>query len=187
MPFADRFITSLFAAVTPRTAGYNTVDLGAMTQASKLLTIILMFIGGCPGSTAGGVKTTSIVIIMVYIWSNLRNASGCNIYGRRLADEDIKKASMVIGLNLIMAVAALLIISGMQSFDFEDLCLEVFSAVGTVGLSTGITRQLNVASQIVIILLMFCGRIGTVTFASTFAYNRKQVKLLNPEEHVNVG
>ena len=129
MPFADRFITSLFAAVTPRTAGYNTVDLGAMTQASKLLTIILMFIGGCPGSTAGGVKTTSIVIIMVYIWSNLRNASGCNIYGRRLADEDIKKASMVIGLNLIMAVAALLIISGMQSFDFEDLCLEVFSAV----------------------------------------------------------
>ena len=114
----------------------------------------------------------------MYIWSNLRNASGCNIYGRRLADEDIKKASMVIGLNLIMAVAALLIISGMQSFDFEDLCIEVFSAVGTVGLSTGITRQLNVASQIVIILLMFCGRIGTVTFASTFAYNRKQVKLL---------
>ena len=75
MPFKDRFITSIFAAVTPRTAGYNTVDLGAMTQASKLLTIILMFIGGCPGSTAGGVKTTTIVVIIVYIWSNLRNSA----------------------------------------------------------------------------------------------------------------
>ena len=187
MPFKDRFITSFFASVTPRTAGYNTVDLGAMTQASKLLTIILMFIGGCPGSTAGGVKTTTIVVIIVYIWSNLRNSAGCNIYGRRLADEDIKKASMVIGLNLFMAVAALLIISGMQNFDFEDLCIEVFSAVGTVGLSTGITRQLNTCSQIVIILLMFGGRIGTVTFASSFAYNKKQVKLMNPEENINVG
>lgn len=187
MSAGDRVITSMFAAVTPRTAGYNTVDLGAMTQASKMLTIILMFIGGCPGSTAGGVKTTTIVVIIVYIWSNLRNSSGCNIFGRRLADEDIKKASMVIGLNLFMAVAALLVISGMQSFDFEALCIEVFSAVGTVGLSTGITRQLNIPSQIVIILLMFCGRIGTVTFASTFAYNRKQVKLMNPEENVNVG
>lgn len=187
MPFKDRFITSFFASVTPRTAGYNTVDLGAMTQASKLLTIILMFIGGCPGSTAGGVKTTTIVVIIVYIWSNLRNSAGCNIYGRRLADEDIKKASMVIGLNLFMAVAALLIISGMQNFDFEDLCIEVFSAVGTVGLSTGITRQLNTCSQIVIMLLMFGGRIGTVTFASSFAYNKKQVKLMNPEENINVG
>lgn len=187
MPFKDRFITSFFASVTPRTAGYNTVDLGAMTQASKLLTIILMFIGGCPGSTAGGVKTTTIVVIIVYIWSNLRNSAGCNIYGRRLVDEDIKKASMVIGLNLFMAVAALLIISGMQNFDFEDLCIEVFSAVGTVGLSTGITRQLNTCSQIVIMLLMFGGRIGTVTFASSFAYNKKQVKLMNPEENINVG
>lgn len=187
MPFKDRFITSIFAAVTPRTAGYNTVDLGAMTQASKLLTIILMFIGGCPGSTAGGVKTTTIVVIIVYIWSNLRNSAGCNIYGRRLTDEDIKKASMVIGLNLFMAVAALLIISGMQNFNFEDLCIEVFSAVGTVGLSTGITRQLNTCSQIVIMLLMFGGRIGTVTFASSFAYNKKQVKLMNPEENVSVG
>ena len=187
MPFKDRFITSIFAAVTPRTAGYNTVDLGAMTQASKLLTIILMFIGGCPGSTAGGVKTTTIVVIIVYIWSNLRNSAGCNIYGSRLTDEDIKKASMVIGLNLFMAVAALLIISGMQNFNFEDLCIEVFSAVGTVGLSTGITRQLNTCSQIVIMLLMFGGRIGTVTFASSFAYNKKQVKLMNPEENVSVG
>lgn len=187
MSLGDRLVTSVFAAVTPRTAGFNTVDLGSMTQASKFLTIILMFIGGCPGSTAGGVKTTTIVVIIVYIWSNLRNSSGCNIYGRRLADEDIKKASMVIGLNLFMAVTAILIISGIQNFEFEDLCIEVFSAVGTVGLSTGITRQLNWVSQIAIMLLMFGGRIGTVTFASSFAYNKKQVKLMNPEENVNVG
>lgn len=187
MSVGNRLITSLFACVTPRTAGFNTLDLGAMTQASKLLTIILMFIGGCPGSTAGGVKTTTIVIIIVYIWSNLRNASGCNIFGRRITDDDIKKAGMVFGLNLMLAVAALLIISSMQSFDFENLMIEVFSAVGTVGMSTGITRQLNTGSLIVIMILMFCGRIGTVTFASSFAYNRNAVKLLYPEENVNVG
>ncbi len=183
----DTVLTSLFASVTARTAGFNTIDLGAMTQASKFLTVILMFIGGSPGSTAGGIKTTTIVIMMVYIWSNLRNSSGCNIMGRRIGDEDIKKASMVLGLNMGMAVAALLIISAMQVFPMEDLMLEVFSAIGTVGLSTGITRQLGCVSQIVIMLLMYCGRIGSMTFALTFAFKKKKVPVLYPEEKVNVG
>lgn len=187
MPPYEKAVTSLFASVTARTAGYNTIDLGAMTQASKLLTVILMFIGGSPGSTAGGIKTTTLVVIIVYIWSNIRNASGCNIFGRRIGDEDIKKASMVIGLNLILAVTAMLLISAVQIFEVEDLMLEVFSAIGTVGLSTGITRQLNLFSKLVIVLLMYCGRIGSMTFALSFAYKKESAPVLYPEERINVG
>lgn len=183
----EKVITSLFASVTARTAGYNTIDLGAMAQASKLLTVILMFIGGSPGSTAGGIKTTTLVVIIVYIWSNIRNASGCNIFGRRIGDEDIKKASMVIGLNLVLAVTAMMLISAVQVFEVEDLMLEVFSAIGTVGLSTGITRQLNLFSKLVIILLMYCGRIGSMTFALSFAYKKESAPVLYPEERINVG
>ena len=180
-------LTSLFASVTTRTAGYNTIDLGAMTQASKILTSVLMFIGGSPGSTAGGIKTTSMVVIIVYIWSNLRNASGCNIFGRRIGDDNIKKASMVIGLNLVMAVTATLLISAVQAVPLDDLMLEVFSAIGTVGLSTGLTRQLTVFSQLVIIFLMYCGRIGSVTFTISLAARKKVMPVQYPVEKINVG
>lgn len=183
----EQGITSLFASVTARTAGYNTIDLGGMTQSSKLFTVILMFIGGSPGSTAGGVKTTTLLVMIVYIWSNLRNASGCNIFGRRVSDEDIKKSSMVFGLNLFLAILAMVVISTTGEFVIEDLMLEVFSAIGTVGLSTGITRQLNVLSQLVIILLMYCGRIGSMTFALSFTYKRENAPVLYPEERINVG
>lgn len=180
-------LTSLFASVTARTAGFNTIDLAQMSQGSKMLTVLLMFIGGSPGSTAGGIKTTTFVVFVVYIWSNLRNASGCNIYGRRISDDAIKKSNMVLGLNLGVSIIAILLICGMQSFPMEDLLLEVFSAIGTVGLSTGITRELNLISRMIIAILMFCGRIGSMTFALTFAYKRNSSKLLYPEETINVG
>lgn len=187
MTWHETLLTSLFASVTTRTAGYNTIDLGMMTQASKLLTVVLMFIGGSPGSTAGGIKTTTLVVMIVYIWSNLRNASGCNIFGRRIGDEDIKKASMVVGLNLMLAVLAMVFISAVQQFEVEDLMLEVFSAIGTVGLSTGITRQLTLVPQIIIIILMYCGRIGSMTFALTFTYKKESALVQYPEERINVG
>ncbi len=190
MNWYEKIMTSLFASVSARTAGFNTIDLGAMTQGSKMLTVVLMFIGGSPGSTAGGIKTTTIVVFIAYIWSNIHNASGCNILGRRIGDEDIKKANLVLGLNLGLAIAAVLAIlmsCGTKVFETEDLLLEVFSAIGTVGLSTGITRQLNLFSKIVIMLLMYCGRIGSMTFALTFAYKKESVPLLYPEEHINVG
>ena len=186
----ERIMTSMFASVTARTAGFNTIDLAAMSQGGKMLTVVLMFIGGSPGSTAGGIKTTTIVVFIVYIWSNIRNASGCNVMGRRISDDDIKKANMVLGLNLglaVIAALAILMSCETQTFAIEDLLLEVFSAIGTVGLSTGITRQLNLFSRIVIMILMYCGRIGSMTFALTFAYKKKSAPLLYPEEHINVG
>ena len=158
-----------------------------MTQSSKLLTDVLMFIGGSPGSTAGGVKTTSIVVMIFYIGANLRGIQGVNILGRRISEEDVKKASVVIGINLGMAVIALIAITASQNVNMDDLLLEVFSAIATVGLSTGVTRQLTVSSKLVIIFLMYCGRIGSTTFATSFIGNKRRAPIQYPEERINVG
>ncbi len=183
----EKVLASLFASVTARTAGFNTIDLGAMTQSSKLLTDVLMFIGGSPGSTAGGVKTTSIVVMIFYIGANLRGIQGVNILGRRISEEDVKKASVVIGINLGMAVIALIAITASQNVNMDDLLREVFSAIATVGLSTGVTRQLTVSSKLVIIFLMYCGRIGSTTFATSFIGNKRRAPIQYPEERINVG
>lgn len=183
----ETVLASLFASVTTRTAGFNTIDLGAMTQSSKLLTDVLMFIGGSPGSTAGGIKTTSIVVMICYIGANLNGIQGVNILGRRISEEDVKKASVVMGINMGIAVAALIAITAVQPFNMDDLLLEVFSAIGTVGLSTGLTRQLTTFSKLVIIFLMYCGRIGSTTFATSFIGNKRRAPVQYPVEHINVG
>ena len=149
--------------------------------------MILMFIGGSPGSTAGGIKTTTVVVLIVFVRANLMEAAGCNVFNRRLDETAIRKASVVMCTNLFLILTGTIFMEIMQPFSLADVMFEVFSAMGTVGMSAGITRDVCMASRMMLVFLMFCGRIGTVTFASTFAYNRKQVKLLNPEEHVNVG
>lgn len=178
---------SLFAAVTPRTAGFNTVDLGAMTNASKLLTVIFMFIGGSPGSTAGGVKTTTMVVLVLSAVAMIRSSYGTNIGGRRLEEEAIKKAGTVFTINLMLALVAMLIILAVQPLDFLDVLLEVFSAIGTVGMSTGITRQLTTLSRIIIILLMYCGRLGSLSFVLIFAEKKKVPPIQYPQEKILVG
>lgn len=187
MGIYDRTLSSLFTSVSARTAGFNTLDLANLMDASVILHLVLMFIGGNSGSTAGGIKTTTFVVFVVYIWSNIRNSSGCNIFGRRIGDEDIKKANMVLGLNLGLAIFALMAICASQNLRMSDVLMEVFSAIGTVGLSTGITRDLNTFSRCVLILVMYCGRIGSMTFAITLAFKRKKEEVLYPEEHINVG
>lgn len=187
MDFSGKLLSSMFSSVTARTAGFNTVDTAALTDGSKLLTVILMFMGGSPGSTAGGIKTTTILVIVLYLWSNMRNSTGCNIWGRRLDDEVIKKASLVFYINIILATTAALVICSVQNIDFMDILFEVFSAIGTVGMSTGITRELNAVSRVVLILLMYCGRIGSMTFAMSFIEKRKPAPVKNPIEKITVG
>ena len=181
------FMSALFAAVTPRTAGFNTTDLATMTQGGKLLTCLLMFIGGNSGSTAGGIKTTTVVVMFAYILSNLTRSTGVHIMKRRIGDENIKMTSMVFGLNTGLIIVALLIISGIQRLPMDNLLLEVFSAMGTVGLSAGLTRAMLPASRIVLMLLMFAGRVGTVTFAVSLRGNKRQPYIKYPEEKINVG
>ncbi len=183
----ETILASLFSSVTPRTAGFNTIDTGALSNSSQLLTMVLMFIGGSPGSTAGGVKTVTITVLVVYVWSNLRSETGCNIFGRRLPDEAIKKACNVVILNLLLAVTAIIAISYIQPLEINELMFEAFSAIGTAGMSMGITRELTAASRLVIIILMFCGRIGSMSFALSFT-ERKQVPPVKlPEENVLIG
>lgn len=187
MGAGEKVLTSLFASVTARTAGFNTIDVGGMSASSKLVTIVLMFIGGSPGSTAGGIKTTTFAVMLIFVWANLRNSHGSNIFGRRLEEEEIRKASIVVTINLLLAVAAAIILCGMQSLPLEDVLLEVFSAIGTVGMSSGITRQLNVVSRIIIILLMYCGRIGSMTFALSFTERKRVAPVQLPAEKIIIG
>lgn len=184
----EAFLACIFHSATTRTAGFNTTDTGALTGASLLLTMVLMFIGGSPGSTAGGVKTVTMLVLLTYVWSNLRSERGVNLFGRRLKDEIIRKASnvMVITMVLVM-VSAVLICFWQPDLGVEDVMFEVISAMGTAGMSTGITRQLNTASRVVIILLMYCGRIGGMSFALSFTERRTVAPMQLPAEKVMIG
>lgn len=187
MDVAGKLLSSLFCAVTPRTAGFNTVDVGAMTDAGKLFTVILMFIGGAPGSTAGGVKVTTIVVLLVYMKATLTRTESYNIFGRRLDEEALHKAAAVFSINLTLAMISGILICGIQTFNGIDTLLEVFSAISTVGMTAGLTTRLNTASRIVVILLMYLGRVGSLSFAMSFTDKKKITHVLQPAEKINIG
>lgn len=183
----EAFLSSLFASVTTRTAGFNTTDIAAYTDASKLLSTILMFIGGSPGSTAGGIKTTTFIIFLLYMRSNLLRTKGVNIFHRRLDDETIKKASAVVCTNMLLALSVTLLICGTQGMGLADVLLESVSAMSTVGMSSGITRGFTLVSKLGIILLMYCGRVGSLSFALSFTDKKKTSPIEYPEEKILIG
>ena len=182
-----QILSSLFGSVTTRTAGFNTLDTGAYTEATRMLTVILMFIGGNPGSTAGGIKTTTMLVILLYIWANLRNKRGLNIFGRRLDEDAIKKASTVFCINLILATVCVTIMSALETLPLSDIMMEVFSAIGTVGISTGITSDISMVSKYMLIILMYCGRIGSMSFALAFTEKKKSNPVQLPVEQITIG
>ena len=188
MSLKDKILGAAFSSVTARTAGFNTIDTAGLTSASKLFNIVLMFIGGSPGSTAGGIKTVTMLVLLAYVWSNLRGSKGVNIFNRRLGDDDIRKASNVMVISLLLAIVAAIFICFMQPvLEAPDVLFEIFSAIGTVGMSTGITRQLSTGSRIVIILLMYCGRIGSMSFALSFTERKKVAPVQQPVEKIMIG
>lgn len=187
MSAGEAFLSTLFMAVTPRTGGFTTVDLAQMTDGGKLLTTILMFIGGSPGSTAGGTKTTTIVILVLAACALITSSHGVKVFGRRLEEEDIKKAATVFFINLFLGIASIMVMIAVQPLEFIDVCLEVFGAIGTGGMSTGITRELNTVSRIIIIILMYCGRMGSLSFVLIFTEKNKVSPIQNPKEKVLVG
>lgn len=183
----DKFLNSFFSSVTARTAGFNTSDTSKLSEAGKLFTILLMFIGGSPASTAGGIKTTTIAIIFITLYSHVKNRDSINVYGRRLHKHAINKAAVVVSLNLFLAFFGAITIMYMQPFSMEDTLFETFSAIGTVGMSTGITGHLSFGSKIVIIALMYLGRLGSLTFAFLFARSKKVLPIQQPSEDIIVG
>jgi trk system potassium uptake protein TrkH len=187
MNVSGQILTSLFSSVTARTAGFNSVDTGSLTDASKLLTIVLMFIGGSPGSTAGGVKTTTIAVMFLYLKSTIQRSYGVNAFGRRLEDDVLKQASSIFMINMTLALGAAIFIMAVQNMQMSDVLFETFSAAGTVGMTTGITRDLLPVSRVVVAFLMYCGRVGSLSFALSFTQNKKIAKVRYPEAKITIG
>lgn len=187
MDMTGKICSSFFSAVSPRTAGFNSTDTGALSEGGKLLSIILMFIGGGSGSTAGGVKMATIFVLLLHLRSTLLRSSGTNIYGRRIEESTITKASALLCTYLFCSVTATLAICSMQDIAIGDVLFEVTSAICTVGMTTGITRQLNLVSQIIIVFLMYIGRLGSLSFALSFTDHKKPTHVMQPVERINIG
>jgi len=186
VPEGQKWLMAAFQAVSPRTAGFNSVDLKSLSESSTLLTILLMFIGAGSGSTGGGVKinTIAVIVLSVFAYANRRN--GVNVFHRRLDDETVKDAFCAAGLYLFGCTCAVMVLAA-QGFQLTDSVFEVFSAMGTVGLTRGITPMLPTLSKIVIILLMFSGRLGSLSVAMAVSSGRQQPHIRNVSEKILIG
>ena len=187
LPMGKRLLAATFQSVTTRTAGFNTINISEMSEASKAVMILLMLIGGSPGSTAGGIKTTTVVVLIVFVRANLMEAAGCNVFNRRLDETAIRKASVVMCTNLFLILTGTIFMEIMQPFSLADVMFEVFSAMGTVGMSAGITRDVCMASRMMLVFLMFCGRIGSLTFALSLKGHRHEAPIRKPVEEITIG
>ncbi len=188
MGIGGRIWSALFQSVTARTAGFNSIDTGALTDGSKLVTIVLMFIGGSPGSTAGGIKTTTLAVLLLSIRASVNQTDGMNVYNRRLDEDAVRKAGLILSLNLALAIGASVWIVVLQpELMMSDVLFETFSAIGTAGMSTGITRELFAASKMALVLLMFCGRVGSLSSALAFTQSKKKPPVKLPVEQITVG
>lgn len=186
MNTGETILASLFQSVTPRTAGFTTVDIGKFSNGSVLLTIILMFIGGSPGSTAGGIKTTALFVILISMVSTIRNKEDLNIFDRRLQNSVVRQAYNTITIYILCATIGTLIICGIQPFDLKEVLIEVVSALSTVGLTMGITTKLCVESKIIIAALMFIGRVGGLSIALAFAKKKEYLPVRKPVEKISI-
>ena len=187
MTLGKRLLASLFQSVTPRTAGFNTTDISQLSGASKGIMVFLMLIGGSPGSTAGGMKTTTIAVLIMNAVSTFRRKEDTEMFSRRIDSSIVKNASTLFVMYISLALIGSIIISSVENLPFTQCLFETASAVGTVGLTLGITPHLGLVSQIVLMLLMFLGRVGGLTFiyATVTNYNLNRSKL--PLEKITVG
>ena len=185
-PFGKRLLLSLFQAVTPRTAGFNTTDIGEMTGAGRAVTVILMLIGGAPGSTAGGLKVTTIAGLAANAAAVIRRKKSPDLYGRRIEDQTAETASALLMMYLFLSFAAAMAISMIETLPFEKCIFETASAIGTVGLSLGITAGLGTVSRLILIILMFLGRVGGLTLMYAALSVEANVSRY-PVEKINVG
>lgn len=187
LPVGERILGSFFQSVTPRTAGFNTVNLAAMSGAAQAIMIFLMLIGGSPGSTAGGMKTTTFAVLLANAFAIFRRMADAQFWGRRIEDGVIKNAATILMMYLTLFFGGALVISVTEGLPLGTCLYETASAIGTVGLTLGITPQLGLLSQIILIILMFFGRVGglTLIYAALSGANKIHSKL--PQEKITVG
>lgn len=187
MPLGTRILASFFQAVTPRTAGFNTVNLANLSESSILIMSILMLIGGAPGSTAGGMKVTTFAIMLISSFSIFRQQERSEAFGRTIPDGIVKNAGTIFMLYISACILSAIVISELEGVSLLSAVYETASAIGTVGLTVGITPSLGAVSHSILIFLMFMGRIGGVTLMiSVFPnVNKNRGKLV--EERIVVG
>lgn len=187
MPMQERIFSSLFQAVTPRTAGFNTADLTMMTKDGLGIVIVLMLVGGSPGSTAGGMKTTTLAVLIANTLACFRRKEDALMFGRRIETSTIKNAATIFMMYIVLFFGGAIVISTVEDLSFSTCLFETASAIGTVGLTLGITPELGVISQTILMILMFLGRVGglTLIYAALSGSGKKISKL--PQEKMTVG
>lgn len=187
MPMKERIFSSLFQAVTPRTAGFNTADLTMMTQDGLGIVIALMLVGGSPGSTAGGMKTTTLAVLIANALACFRRKDDAQMFGRRIENSTVKNAATIFMMYIVFFFGGAIVISAVEDLSFSTCLFETASAIGTVGLTLGITPGLGVISQIILMILMFLGRVGglTLIYAALSGSGKKISKF--PQEKITVG
>ena len=187
LPGENRLLASFFQSVTPRTAGFNTVNLSAMSGASQGIMILLMLVGGSPGSTAGGMKTTTLAVLLANAAATFRQRESAQFFGRRIDCGAVKTAATILTMYLTLFFGGAVFISAYENLPLSACLYETASAVGTVGLTLGITPQLHIPSQMVLIALMYLGRVGglTLIYAALSAKKAGNAKL--PLEKITIG
>ena len=181
-----RMLSAFFQSVTPRTAGFNSLDIASLSDGSKFVTMLLMFIGAAPGGTGGGIKVTTFAVMAASVLSQLRAREDVNLFHFRLEAEAIRRAFCGVAVYLAMTAGGILILCA-QGQPLTAAAFEALSAIGTVGLTTGITPTLPAMSKIAIILLMYAGRVGSLTVFMAVAQQKNTGKLKNPAGKIIVG
>lgn len=184
---AGKLMASYFQSVTPRTAGYNTLDMAALRPTTLFLIIILMFIGASPGSTGGGIKTTTFSLLLLASKTISAGREDIEVYNKRIPFHQVYKALTIFLLAIFWVVLVAMVLTMTENADFLTLMFETVSAFGTVGLSMGFTPKLSEIGRMLIILTMFLGRLGPMTVAFALAQKREHSKIRLPEEKIIVG
>lgn len=183
----ERVLAALFQSVTPRTAGFNTVDIASLGEGSKLLTVFLMIIGASPGSTGGGVKTSTFAVILLALIASVRAHDEVNVYRHRFEDGLVQKAYRNAALYVMMLLTGVFVLCAADGIDIGDALFEAASALGTVGLTGGATMQTGTAGKLALILLMYAGRLGSLTVFLAVAKNNGDTRMKNAVGRVIVG
>lgn len=188
MPAGERLLNAAFHSITMRTAGFNAVDVGAFADETLSINYLFMMIGGGSAGTAGGLKVTTFALLGFVVWSEIRGQAETSAFGRGVGFQVIRQALSIVLIAIALIGMVTLLIAWIEpAIDFRNILFETISAFATVGLSTGITADLAVASQMLLVLLMFVGRVGTITFATALALAPRTLKYRYPEEQPIVG
>lgn len=183
----EKIMVSYFQSVTARTGGFNTIAIAQMKDASHLVLMGLMFIGASPGGTGGGIKTTTFMLIVATIWAALRESKNTIMFERRIPPETVRKAFAIFFLAVSLIALGIFAVNGLEDLPLKAIAFEVFSAFGTVGLSLGITPFLSDAGKVIIVLVMFIGRVGTLSLLMALASGYKRTDIKYPKEGISIG